>query len=218
MSTATLTATPRTGTGKGAARKLRRAQQVPAIIYGHNRAPQSLAVDTRALERLLERIAPETTVVELDLEGTTARTLIREIQRHPVHRALLHVDFLELVAGEMVTVDVPIVLVGTPAGVRLEGGILDQVLREVEVEVDPAAIPNHIDADVTALGLNGSLHVSDLNVPAGVTVLTDGDTTVCVVAPPRVSEEPAAAEAEPTSAEPEVIRKAKAEEGGDEGK
>lgn len=220
MATATLTATPRAATGKGAARQLRRAQQVPAVIYGHNREPQALAIETRALERLLERIAAESTVVELDIGGSTARTLIREIQRHPVHRALLHVDFMELVAGELVTVNVPIVLAGIPAGVRLDGGILDQMMREVEIEVDPAAIPNHIGADVSALGLNDSLHVSDLVVPEGVSVLSDPEMTVCVVAPPRVAEEAAPAEAEPTTGEPEVIRKAKAAEGegADEGK
>ncbi|HET7553743.1 MAG TPA: 50S ribosomal protein L25/general stress protein Ctc [Gemmatimonadaceae bacterium] len=211
MATANLSAKKRTDSGKGAARKLRSAQQIPGIIYGHKREPQMLALDWRELERMLEHIAPETTVIELDIDGTTSRTLIREIQRHPFKRQVLHVDFLELVAGERVMVDIPLVLVGTPAGVRNSGGILDQVMREVTVEVDPASMPNHIDVDVSALEVNESLHVSNLVVPEGVEIQDDPEATVCVVAPPRVEAEPepAAAEAEAEGAEPELIRKEK---------
>ena len=218
MATATLNATPRAHVGKGAARKLRSAKRIPAVIYGHNREPQALAVDTRELEKLLEHIAAGSTVVELQMDGTTMRTLIREIQRHPFRPEILHVDFMELVAGEKVTLAIPLVLVGTPSGVRLDGGILDQVLREIEVEVDPASIPNHIDVDVSALGLNDSLHVSDLTLPPGVEVLQDAEATVCVVSPPRVVEEVAAAAPEATeeTSEPELIRKPKGDEGEDE--
>ena len=214
MATANLSAKKRTDSGKGAARKLRSAQQIPGIIYGHNREPQMLAIDWRELERMLERIAPETTVIELDVDGTTSRTLIREIQRHPFKRQVLHVDFLELVAGERVTVDIPLVLVGTPAGVRSSAGVLDQILREVTVEVDPSNIPNHIDVDVSALEVNESIHVGDLVVPPGVEIQDEPDSTVCVLAPPRVEAEPEApaAEAAPAGAEPELIRKQKEEE------
>ena len=218
MATANLSAKKRTDSGKGAARKLRSAQQIPGIIYGHNREPQMLALDWRELERMLERIAPETTVIELDVDGTTSRTLIREIQRHPFKRQVLHVDFLELVAGERVTVDIPLVLVGIPAGVRNSAGILDQILREVTVDVDPSNIPNHIDVDVSALEVNESIHIADIVVPAGVEIQDDPESTVCVVAAPRVEAEPeaAAAEAEPTGAEPELIRKQKEEGEGEE--
>ena len=99
MATASLTATPRADTGKGAARTLRRSGQVPGVIYGHGREPQSLALPARELDRLLDRISFESTVVELALDGKTARTLIREIQRHPFKRQILHLDFQELVAG-----------------------------------------------------------------------------------------------------------------------
>ncbi|HEX6533951.1 MAG TPA: 50S ribosomal protein L25/general stress protein Ctc [Gemmatimonadaceae bacterium] len=213
MATATLTATTRAATGKGAARKLRAAQQIPGVIYGHNREPQSLALDGRALELMLERVAFETTVIELNIDGTTARTLIREIQRHPYKKQVLHVDFQELVAGERVTVDVPVVLVGTPVGVRNSGGVLDQIMREITVEVDPSSIPNHIDVDVSALDLNNSIHVRDLPLPGGVDVLDEPDATVCVVVPPRVEAETAAAPAEGAEApsEPELIRKQKEE-------
>jgi large subunit ribosomal protein L25 len=215
MATAQLTAKRRTEAGKGVARKLRNAQMIPGIIYGHNREPEMLAIDARELERLLERVAAETTVVELNIEGSTARTLIREIQRHPFKRHLLHIDFQELVAGEKVTVNVPLVLLGTPAGVRNAGGVLDQIMRELSVRVDPTNIPNRLDVDVTALGLNDSIHVRDIQVPAGVEVLDDGDATVCVVVPPRVEVEaalPTEAPAEGVT-EPELIRKPKAEEG-----
>ena len=220
MATANLSAKKRTESGKGAARKLRGAQQIPGIIYGHNREPQMLAIDWRELERMLERVSPETTVIELDIDGATSRTLIREIQRHPFKRQILHVDFLELVAGERVTVDIPLVLVGSPAGVRNAAGVLDQILREVTVDVDPSNIPNHIDVDVSALEVNESLHVRDLVVPEGVEVQDDPESTVCVVVAPRVEAEAAAApeaEAEATGAEPELIRKQKEdeEEGGE---
>src|SRR5690242_2174374 len=144
MATASLAATVRTVAGKGTARKLRAAGQVPAIIYGHGRAPQSLAIDSYTLHRLLEKISYTTTVIELDVSGKTARTLIRELQRHPVKRDILHVDFQELVAGEKVTVRIPLKFVGTPEGVRTGGGILDETVRELHISVDPAEIPNHI--------------------------------------------------------------------------
>ena len=215
MATATLTAAPRTETGKGAARKLRAKKQVPAVIYGHQREAMSLVVDAKELERLLGRYAAETTVVELSVDGTTARTLIRDIQRDPVKRTVIHVDFQELVAGEKITVDIPIVLVGTAAGVR-NGGVMNQVMTEVSVEVDPVNIPNHLDLDVSALELNESLHVRDLTVPEGVEIQDDEDATVCVVSPPRVVEETPPAgvpviEGAEGAAEPELIRKPKDE-------
>ncbi|MBC7791779.1 MAG: 50S ribosomal protein L25 [Anaerolineae bacterium] len=220
MAIANLTATPRSETGKGAARKLRAERRIPAVIYGHHRQPQALSLDGRELDKLLDRIAAETTVVELALpSGSATRTLIREIQRHPFRREVLHVDFQELVAGERITVDIPIVLIGNPNGVRNEGGVLDQVMRQVSVDVDPASIPNHFDLDVTNLELNESLHVSDLKLPEGVRILDDVSATVCVVSPPRVAEEAPVVEAVEGIAEPELIRKTKAEEGeGEAGK
>jgi large subunit ribosomal protein L25 len=205
MSTASLSATLRSDHGKGAARAMRRAGQLPAVIYGHKRQPMSLAIATRDMERLLEKVAPETTVVELSIDGQVSRTLIREIQKHPFKKQLVHVDFQELVAGEKITVDVPLIIVGSSVGVRSFGGILDQTMRELEVSVDPSAIPNHIDIDVSALNVGDSIHVRDLKLPAGVTVLTDPEASIVVVAAPKVSAADAAAEAA-ASAEPEVIR------------
>jgi len=207
MSTATLSATIRSDSGKGAARALRRAGSIPAVIYGHKRQPMSLSVLTRDLERLLERVSAESTVVELSIDGTVSRTLIREIQKHPFKKQLVHVDFQELVAGEMITVSIPLVIVGVSVGVRSFGGILDQTMRDLEVSVDPSNIPNHIDLDVSALGLGDSIHVRDIKLPAGVTVLTDSDASVLVIAAPRVSAADAAADAAAAAtAEPEVLR------------
>ena len=206
MATARLGAATRDQAGKGAARALRRDGRVPAVIYGHGREPQALSVSTRDLERLLERHAAASTVFELDLDGRTSRTLIREIQRHPFKRTILHVDFQELVAGERVSVKVPLVYVGTPEGVRSGGGMLDQVMHELSVEADPASIPSSIEIDVAKLGMAETLHVSDIQLPEGVTVLDDAEQTVCTVRPPRVEE---AAPEVAATAEPEVIRKVK---------
>ena len=216
MTTATLSAAARSESGKGAARTMRRDGRIPAIIYGHKRAPLSLSVNAKELGLLLGRIAAEATVIELNVDGATSRTLIREIQRHPFKKQILHVDFQELVAGEKVTVRIPIRLVGTPEGVRLSGGIMDQTLRDLEIRVDPAEIPDHIDVDVIHLTVGHSIHVSELSLAAGIEVLTDGHATVCVCAIPKAVVEvtPAAdaVVATDAAAEPELIRKAKADD------
>lgn len=212
MATASLSASSRSGVGKGVARSLRRDGRVPAVIYGHARAPQSLSVDARELGRLLGHVSADTTVIELDIDGTMSRTLIRDIQRHPVKRAIIHVDFQELVAGEKVSVNVPIVLTGTSVGVRLNGGILSHIMQELAVLVDPANIPNKIEVDITNVNIGGSVHVDELPIPEGVEVLADLRDTVLTVSASKASEETAAPAEGATVAEPEVIRKAKAEE------
>jgi large subunit ribosomal protein L25 len=216
MATASLSATARQTAGKGAARSLRRDGRVPAIIYGHAREPLSLSVPAREFERLLEKVAAENTVIELSIDGSMSRTLIREIQRHPVKRNVLHVDFQELVAGERMVVRIPIVLTGTAEGVRNSGGILSQILQELECRVDPLNMPGKIEVDVTNVAIGHSIHVSEMTVPEGVEVLDEPDSTVCIVAAPKVEEEaPAAGETAEAAAEPELIRKPK--EGDEEG-
>jgi len=218
MATVSLSANARDGKGKGAARSLRSQGQVPAVIYGHGRDPQALALNARDLDKMLSHIQAESTVIEVTVGGQTAKTLIREIQRHPIKRQILHVDFQALVAGEKVTVSIPIVLQGIPEGVRLEGGVLDQTLREIEIEVDPSNIPDHVEYDVTNMVIGDSVHISDLKVPEGVEVLNDPETSVAVLAAPRavIEETPAVAEAvegEPGAvAEPEVIGRGKEDE------
>jgi large subunit ribosomal protein L25 len=223
MATASLNATPRTDTGKSVARKLRASGQVPGVIYGHGREPQSLAINARDLERLAERVRLTSTVIELALDGRTARTLVRELQRDPIRRSVIHIDFQELVAGEKVVVSVPLRFNGTPEGVKA-GGILEEVMHQVHVRVDPANIPDHIDVDVTSLTIGHGFHVSDLTLPEGVEITEDAEQTVVIVSAPRAEEEvapvavegalPVAPEAAP---EPELIRKPKAgEEEGEE--
>jgi large subunit ribosomal protein L25 len=213
MASASLSAETRTETGKGVARKLRAAGRVPGVIYGHSREPQSLSINARDLDKLLSTIAAGSTVVELSLGHATTNTLIREVPRHPFKKQILHVDFMELVAGEKVIVDLPLVFVGIPEGVRPGGGRLEQMLHSVEVNVDPSSIPNHIDVDVSELVMGHSLHVRDLKLPEGVEVLSDEDATVCaVIAPRAVVEETAAVEAEAAPAEPELIRTPKEDE------
>ena len=212
MASASLSAEVRTETGKGVARKLRSAGRVPAVVYGHARESQALSLQTRELEKLLSSIATGSTVVELTLGGATTKTLIREVQRHPFKKQILHVDFQELVAGEKVTVEIPLVFVGIPEGVRLSGALLEQILHSLEVLVDPANIPNHIDVDVTNLAMGHSLHVNELTLPPGLEVLTDEDATVCAVVAPRAVVEETPAEGVEAVPEPELIRKPKEEE------
>ena len=236
--TVQLNATSRSTRGKGSARSMRRSGQVPAIIYGRGREPTALAVDGVALGRLLEKIHPESTIVELALDGGTVQTLIREVQRHPVRPGIVHVDFYEIKAGEKIRLEVPIHCVGIPEGVRNQGGTLDQVIRNVLIEVLPADIPELVELDVTALTIGKSLHVSDLSIP-NVHILMDGALTVCTVVAPRIEEvaapvaaaaegvavegEAAAAAAAPAEgaaepAEPELIRKRKPAEEDEEEK
>ncbi|HEU4993196.1 MAG TPA: 50S ribosomal protein L25/general stress protein Ctc [Gemmatimonadaceae bacterium] len=222
MATASLGANPRKETGKGVARKLRAQGQVPGVIYGHGREPQALTVNAREFERLAERVRITSTVIELALDGKTARTLVRELQRDPIRRSVIHIDFQELVAGEKVVVSVPLRFVGTADGVKNSGGILEEVIHQLHVRCDPANIPDHIDVDVTPLTIGHGLHVSDLKLPEGVETTDDPETTVATVSAPVVEEEvaPAAAEgalaAPEAAAEPELIRKPKAEEEGEE--
>jgi large subunit ribosomal protein L25 len=213
MATASLNASPRTGTGKGAARTLRQSGQIPGVIYGHARQPQSLSLNAREFDRLMEHVTAST-VIDLDVGGKMSKTLIREVQRHPYKREVLHVDFLELVAGEKVTVEIPIVYVGTPQGVR-DGGILEQIKHELTVEADPTTLPEHIEVDVSALTIGHTLYVRDVRVPEGATVQDDPDSPVALVAAPiaeptpvepMVAIEGAVPEAAP---EPELIRKPK---------
>jgi large subunit ribosomal protein L25 len=213
MATAQLSATARSTAGKGAARTLRREGRLPAIIYGHAREPLSLSISAREFGRLLERVPAENTVIELNIDGSTSPTLIREIQRHPVKRDVLHVDFLELVVGEKVNVRIPLLLQGIPAGVRASGGILSQILQDIECRVDPLNMPGHIVVDVTEVAIGHSVHVSELVIPEGVEVLEDPDATVAIVAAPKAEvEAPPPGEAAEAPAEPELIRKPKGEE------
>jgi large subunit ribosomal protein L25 len=215
--TATLSAAIRQDTGKGAARSLRRQGKVPGVIYGHGRTAEALVVDTLALNKMLIGISAATTIVDVAIEGRpSVRALIREIQRDSLRPSdIIHLDLYEIQADEAITLEVPVRLTGIPDGVRNFGGVLDHSLRELEIEVLPADIPEHIDLDVTALAIGHSLFVRDIQ-PEKFTILNDPDTPICTVVAPRAEEAPAAAPEEvAATAEPELIRKPKAEAEGE---
>lgn len=210
----TLTAKSRQATGKGAARSLRRAGSVPAVIYGHDRKPQALTVDGTALQRMLIGISASSTLFDVSVdERPPVKALIREIQRDVIlHNQIIHVDLYEVRADEKITVRVPVRLVGVPDGVRNFGGVLDQVIREIEVRVFPADIPEHVDLDVTNLTIGHSAFVRDLKVEKAE-IMADGDLPVCTVVAPRAEEVVAPVAEVAAVAEPELIRKVKPEEG-----
>jgi large subunit ribosomal protein L25 len=215
---ANLTVSSRTTSGKGAARTLRREGKVPAVIYGHGREAESVSVETSALKKMLVGISAATTIVDVTVDSRApVKALIREIQRDSLRPTeIIHLDLYEVRSDEEIRLEVPIRLTGIPDGVRNFGGVLDHVLRDLEIEVLPADIPEHVDLDVTALTIGHTLFVRDLQVPKAK-VLNDPDTPICTVVAPRAEEAPAAAAVteEPAAAEPELIRKPKAEAEGE---
>ncbi|MBK6421515.1 MAG: 50S ribosomal protein L25 [Gemmatimonadetes bacterium] len=213
MATAALTASRRTDTGKGVARSLRRDGRIPAVIYGHNRAPEALALESAAFGRLLSGISAGSTILDVTVDGQApVKALIREIQRHPLRATdILHVDLYEVSANEKVTLEVPVHLVGTSDGVRNFGGILDQVLHKLQIRVFPGDIPGSIDVDVTTLGIGKSIFVRDVKLAKGE-ILNEPTLPVCSCVAPRTEETTVAPTAEAPT-EPELIRKAKPEEG-----
>lgn len=194
----------REGVGKGVARKLRATGRVPGVYYGKGES-QSISLEPHHLERLLASSAAGlNTLISLTgaapLEGK--QVLVKALQRDPVRGQILHADLYAIDVKKVVHVQVPIHLTGTPQGVALDGGILDQVIREIELECLPTAIPEELPIDVSELGLGQSVHVRDIALPAGVTLLTDGDLSVASVAQPKVEEEaPIAEEAAEEGAE-----------------
>ena len=213
---ASLQATIRTTTGKGAARALRRQGKIPGVIYGHGREAEALEIDTGALNRMLVGISAGTTIVDVAVDDRApVKALIREIQRDAVRPGdILHLDLYEVRSDEEITLEVPVRLIGVPDGVRNFGGVLDHVLRELEIVVLPSNIPEHVDLDVTELAIGHSLFVRDIQVP-NARVLNDPDTPICTVVAPRTEEAPAPVEEAAATTEPELIRKPKPEEEGE---
>jgi large subunit ribosomal protein L25 len=213
---ASLQAAIRTTTGKGAARTLRRQGKVPGVIYGHGREAEAVLIDTGALNRMLVGISAGTAIVDVAVDDRPpVKALIREIQRDAVRPSeILHLDLYEVRSDEEITLEVPVRLIGVPDGVRNFGGVLDHVLRELEIEVLPSNIPEHVDLDVTELAIGHSLFVRDIDVP-NARVLNDPDTPICTVVAPRTEEAPAPVEEAVATTEPELIRKPKPEEEGE---
>jgi large subunit ribosomal protein L25 len=211
MAIVPLTGSLRERSGKGPARQARRAGRIPAILYGHGKAALSVAVETRDFINAMRQIEGGNMIVSLKLDTGERTALVREVQRDPLSHEILHLDFQEVSLTEKVRVEVNVHLVGAPKGVK-EGGILEAITRQVEVECLATAIPGSLDVDVSDLAIGDSVHVSDLQAE-GVTILTDAEQTIATVVPPTVYEAPAAAEAvaAPAAAEPEVIGKGKEE-------
>jgi large subunit ribosomal protein L25 len=209
-----LAAESRTSKGKGAARSARRSGRVPAVIYGHHREPTSLTVDANALSRLLTVEHASRALLDVAVDGKApVKALIREIQRDPVRRQdIVHIDLYEVKADEKIIVKVPVHLTGTADGVRNGGGILEHPMRELTCKVFPADIPEHFEVDVTNLIIGKSIHVSELSIPKAE-IMDDGNLVVAAVVAPRVEEVAAPASDAAATAEPEVIKKGKDEEG-----
>jgi large subunit ribosomal protein L25 len=197
---ATLGAETREGTRKGANRKLRATGRVPAVLYGQGGEAVNLSVNAREATHLFQQISVENTIINLQVKGgEDVQALVREVQVAAVRSDLVHIDFYKVQKGVKLEVNVPVELVGNAAGVRNDGGILEQVIHEVAVRCLPDAIPEKLEIDVTALELHGSLHVSDLTVPEGVEVLDDPEQTLCVVSAPRLETEPGAPGEQPVT-------------------
>ena len=197
---ATLNAEKREGIRKGANRKLRATGRVPAVLYGQGGEAIILSVDAREATHLFQQISVENTIIALKVKGgEDVQALVREVQVAAVRPDLVHIDFYKVQKGVKLEVNVPVELIGIAAGVRNDGGILEQVVHEVAVRCLPDQIPEKIEIDVTALELHGSFHISDLSVPDGVEILDDPEQTLCVVSMPRLEVEPVAAGEEPVT-------------------
>jgi len=211
----------REAVGKNANRRLRQQEKIPGVVYGLGIAPFLVAVSPRRLGEILHLDTGRNTIFSLALAGKdeTRAAMIKDLQRDPVTEQLVHVDFIRLDLSKKITVRIPIRLLEIPTGVKNEGGVLDFMHREVEVECLPKDIPEHLDINVSELHLNQHVSVSDIPVGEGVRILDDPATVIAVVAVLKAEEVPAeeeAAAAATEAAEPEVIKKGKeaaAEEG-----
>jgi large subunit ribosomal protein L25 len=213
MATLTLKGARRSDSGKGVARKLRASGRIPAVYYGRGEASIPLAVGLKELEELFDQAEGANVIIDLRVEGDASqdrKALIREVQRDPVGGDILHLDLQRISLTERITVEVPVVLVGTPVGVKDSGGILEHLLREVEVECLPTDIPARLEADVSALTIGDTLHVSDIKAER-VTIKTEADRAIATVVPPTVLEEVKPAE-EAVAVEPELVKEKKEEE------
>ena len=222
---ATLEVGKRDGRGKNEARRLRVRGRIPAVVYGaraKGKAPEGVpvAVDPRQVLRILHSEAGANTLITLKLDGGESRVMVKEYQLDPVTHQLLHADFYQLAMDRAISVTVPIVIKGEAKGVKLEGGMIDFVTREVQVECLPTDIPERIDVDVSELVLHQSIRLRDLPEHPKWKILNEPDTMLVHVVLPKAEEVEATEEAEavaaPADGEPEVIKKGKTEKDGDE--
>jgi large subunit ribosomal protein L25 len=225
---ATLEAVKREGRGKNEANRLRASGRIPGVVYGtasKGKAPEgvAVAVDPKALLRILHSDSGANTLITLSLDGGQSRVMVKEYQLDPMTHHLLHADFYQLAMDKAITVTVPIVVKGEPKGVKLQGGLLDFVTRDIQVQCLPTDIPGHIDVDVTEMMLHDSIRVRDLAVDPKWKPVTEGDTMLVHVVMPKAEESATAAAtdaaaAPAATAEPEVIKKGKTDEKDEEKK
>ena len=210
----TVAARTRTGKfNKNAARRVRAAGKIPAILYGAGHESIAIEVDPKQILRILHSESGHNTIFDVAIEGQGAtKAMIVDWQYEPIKDTLLHIDLKRIALDKLMRVRVPVRLMGTAVGVKTQGGILDQVLREVEIECLPADIPQHIDVDISQLGLHQVVRVADLPHAGKLRFVTAEDATVAHVISVRGEAEPAAADAAAAaSTEPEVAKKGKTE-------
>jgi len=203
-------ATPREGKfNKNAARRVRVAGKIPAVVYGAGQDAVAVTVDPRVITKILHSDSGHNTIFDLDVTGTSVvKAMIVDWQNEPIKGKLLHIDLKRIAMDKMMRVSVPIQLVGIPVGVKTQGGILEHVLREVEIECLPSDIPSHLDVDVSNLSIHGAIHVSDLPHSGSIKFLGEEDATVAHVT--SIKEEEVAPEVVAAAAtEPEVAKKGK---------
>jgi large subunit ribosomal protein L25 len=211
--------------GKNASRRLRREGKVPAILYGPETENVSLSLDKKDLFQILKSESGENTIFKVSYDSQTQDVMIKDLQKDPTSDRLLHVDLILITMDKEIRVSVPVVLVGEAVGVKSEGGFVDFVLRELEIECLPNDIPEHIDVDLTELHLHQSIKVEEITPPAGVAFISDPDSVIAMIQAQAkeeevVVEEELEEEGEVIAGEeePEVIKKEKAEEAEKEGK
>jgi large subunit ribosomal protein L25 len=221
-----LKAQPRSGAGTVEAKKARHAGLVPAVIYGrHLGKPQNLQLNAKELTAALGKTSGEHVLVDLEIAGgEKTLALIQDVQHHALKRHIMHLDFHALRADEKMHTTVPVLVFGEASGVKNSGGIIEQLLRSIEVQCLPKDLPDSIVIDVTPLEIGDAIHIKDLPLPEGVTALGNPETSVLHVAAPAVEEVAATAAEGAAASEPEVIKEKKPEAGaeaaaaGDKGK
>jgi large subunit ribosomal protein L25 len=224
---ATLEAVKREGRGKNEANRLRAAGRIPAVLYGATREGQApegvaVAVDPKQLLRILHSDSGANTLISLKVEGAESRVMVKEYQLDPVTHSLLHADFYALAMDKAIVVTVPIVLKGEARGVKLQGGMVDFLTRDIHVECLPADIPTHIDVDISEMNLHDSVRVRELMTEGTKwKPITEPETMIVHVVMPKAEESATAAAADAATAsavEPEVIKKGKTDDEKDEKK
>ena len=207
MERVTLDVEKRERKGKGAARDLRRNNVIPAVLYREGTS-QPIQISKRELTSFISRSGGEQVVVNLNFADKTRQAIMKDYQIDPITSSLIHVDFQEILATEMLKIAVHIVTSGVAVGVKRDGGLLQHGIREIEIECLPDKIPGHVDVDVSPLGIGQSIHVGDLKLAEGIRVLTDPEELIVTVT--SIKEEAAAPVAEEVeTAEPEIIKKGK---------